>query len=93
MFNEEVHGAGEGVAEAKAVAWLDLNSELLRQGLERLPEAFRELIVLHELEGLSYREIAVVIEVPIGTVMSRLSRARRKLETEVLALAGKEAAS
>ena len=47
--------------------------------LERLPEEFREVIVLRELEGLSYKEIAAVAAIPLGTVMSRLARARKLL--------------
>ena len=47
--------------------------------LERLPQEFREAIVLRELEDLSYKEIADVAQVPIGTVMSRLARARKLL--------------
>ena len=47
--------------------------------LDRLPVDFREVIVLRELEGLSYKEIATVVRVPIGTVMSRLARARERL--------------
>ena len=47
--------------------------------LDRLPTDFREIIVLREIEGLSYKEIAVVVRVPIGTVMSRLARARERL--------------
>ena len=54
---------------------------LVRLALERLPADFREVIVLPELEGLSYREIAAVVGVPIGTVMSRLARARERLQT------------
>lgn len=52
----------------------------LRTALESLPLEFREAIVLRELEGLSYKEIAEVAEVPVGTVMSRLARARRQLQ-------------
>jgi RNA polymerase sigma-70 factor (ECF subfamily) len=52
----------------------------LRSMLEQLPVEFREAIVLRELEGLSYKEIAEVADVPIGTVMSRLARARRQLQ-------------
>ena len=52
---------------------------LLRQALAELPDEFREAIVLRELEGLSYREIAAVTGAPIGTVMSRLARARERL--------------
>jgi RNA polymerase sigma-70 factor (ECF subfamily) len=51
----------------------------VRLALERLPVDFREVIVLRELEGLSYKDIATVLGVPIGTVMSRLSRGRERL--------------
>jgi RNA polymerase sigma-70 factor (ECF subfamily) len=51
----------------------------VRVALEQLPPDFREVIVLRELEGLSYKEIAAVVQVPIGTVMSRLARARERL--------------
>ena len=54
---------------------------LVRAALEQLPVDFREVIVLREIEGLSYKEIAAVIGVPIGTVMSRLARARERLQT------------
>jgi RNA polymerase sigma-70 factor (ECF subfamily) len=52
---------------------------MLNRALEQLPEEFREALVLKELEDLSYREIAAVTGVPLGTVMSRLSRARKLL--------------
>ena len=51
----------------------------VRAALEQLPVDFREVIVLREIEGLSYKEIAAVVRVPIGTVMSRLARARERL--------------
>lgn len=47
--------------------------------LEELPTEFREVIVLRELEDLSYQEIAAIVQIPVGTVMSRLSRARKLL--------------
>jgi len=52
---------------------------LVRAALEQLPADFREVIVLREFEGLSYKEIAAVVRVPVGTVMSRLARARERL--------------
>jgi RNA polymerase sigma factor (sigma-70 family) len=51
----------------------------VRDALEALPDDFREVLVLRELEGLSYKEIAAVVSIPIGTVMSRLARARERL--------------
>jgi RNA polymerase sigma-70 factor (ECF subfamily) len=53
--------------------------ECVRAAIERLPVDFREVIVLREIEGLSYKEIAAIVRVPIGTVMSRLARARERL--------------
>jgi RNA polymerase sigma-70 factor (ECF subfamily) len=52
------------------------NRKLVNQALEDLPVAFREVLVMRELEDMSYKEIAAVAEIPIGTVMSRLSRGR-----------------
>jgi RNA polymerase sigma-70 factor (ECF subfamily) len=53
--------------------------EKVRRALETLPTDFREVLVLRELEGLSYKEIAAVVGIPPGTVMSRLARARERL--------------
>jgi RNA polymerase sigma-70 factor (ECF subfamily) len=49
---------------------------LLNQALEQLPVEFREVLVLRELEDLSYKEISIIASIPIGTVMSRLARGR-----------------
>ena len=62
----------------------------LQATLERLPVAYREVIVLRELEDLAYKEIARVLDIPTGTVMSRLARGRRLLG-EYLLEGGKEA--
>jgi RNA polymerase sigma-70 factor (ECF subfamily) len=89
-FDDEVHGGVVDPAEENAVAWHETKSAWLQQALDRLPAEFREVIVLHELEGLAYREIAAVADIPIGTVMSRLARARQKLQTELRASAAQE---
>lgn len=60
------------------------DTESVREALEKLPVEFREVLVLREMEGLSYKEIADASGLAIGTVMSRLSRARRRLH-DVLA--------
>jgi RNA polymerase sigma-70 factor, ECF subfamily len=57
--------------------------DLVRGAIEQLPADFREVLVLREIEGLSYKEIATVVRVPIGTVMSRLARARERLLAEL----------
>jgi RNA polymerase sigma factor (sigma-70 family) len=58
-----------------------IDAEQLRAAIAALPEPFRETLVLRDIEGLDYREIAQATEVPIGTVMSRLARARSRLTT------------
>ena len=80
-YDEELH-VKEMVSSVDEHARRD-DAELLSQALEKMPALFREVIVLRELEGLSYKEIAAVAEVPIGTIMSRLARARRQLQAEV----------
>lgn len=55
------------------------SAESVRRALEELPVEFREVMVLRELEGMSYKEIASVADVPVGTVMSRLARARKRM--------------
>ena len=77
-FNEEIHGVEEVTPEALALAAAD--RECLARALDGLPARFREVLVLRELEGCSYKEIAEITGLPIGTVMSSLSRARRRLE-------------
>jgi RNA polymerase sigma-70 factor (ECF subfamily) len=65
----------------------------VRAALERLPVDFREVIVLREIEGLTYKEIAAVVRVPIGTVMSRLARGRERLLALLKAQTAMEALS
>lgn len=80
-FDEELHG-GEDLSpnpEASLVRAGDIAA--VRQALETLPALFREALVLRELEGCSYKEIAEIAGVPVGTVMSRIARARRQLQT------------
>jgi DNA-directed RNA polymerase specialized sigma24 family protein len=60
---------------------------LVREVLAELPLEYRELLVLRELEQLSYLEIASITKIPVGTVMSRLSRARKRLQQSFLDLA------
>lgn len=63
----------------EAAVMISADRETVRRALEQLPPEFREAIVLREIEGLSYKEIAAAVGVPVGTVMSRLSRGREWL--------------
>jgi RNA polymerase sigma-70 factor, ECF subfamily len=76
-FDEEIHMQASGTPETLAISRDD--RERLILALETLPPRFREVLVLRELEGCSYKEIAAITSLPIGTVMSSLSRARRQL--------------
>lgn len=60
----------------------------LRAALDQLPEAFREAVWLRDVEELSYQEIAEVMDIPVGTVMSRISRGRRQLHRLLVAKGG-----
>jgi RNA polymerase sigma-70 factor (ECF subfamily) len=79
-FDEAKHsGAGTGPGP-DALLLQEEDRALLHRALGELAPEFREMIVLRELEGLSYKEIAAVVGVPLGTVMSRLARARERLQ-------------
>ena len=83
VFDEEIHS--DGSASADALALETEAKETVREALDLLPLEFREVIVLREIQGLSYQEIADIVKAPIGTVMSRLSRGRSRLEKTIKA--------
>src|SRR6266481_308591 len=86
-FDEEIHGhtAEHGaisvavITNPETLMLQQADQKLLRQALEAIPVEFREVVVLRELEDMSYKQIAEIINLPIGTVMSRLARGRKKL--------------
>jgi RNA polymerase sigma-70 factor (ECF subfamily) len=69
-----------GAPDPETALLQQLDAARLRQAVEELPIEFREVLILREMEGLSYREIAELAGLPMGTVMSRLARARRRLQ-------------
>ena len=89
-FDEHLHGAPSPTPEALAMA--GEGREMLTRALETLPARYREVLVLRELEGCSYKEIAAITSIPIGTVMSTLSRARQQLQAALLNRTREEAA-
>jgi RNA polymerase sigma-70 factor (ECF subfamily) len=78
-FDEAVRAKESDEPDPETQQVLKARAQLVNSAIERLPIEFREVMVLRELEELSYKEIAVVTGVPIGTVMSRLARARKRL--------------
>ena len=88
-YVEDEHGGGDQSHRATDAAAIASSERAeLRDALDQLAPEHREAIVLREIEGLSYKEIAAVTGTPIGTVMSRLSRARQRLQ-DVLGLGGR----
>src|SRR5215469_10469655 len=79
-FDEAAHSGGTADPGAEEKVARQEKIGILRHCIELLPVEFREVLVLRELEEMSYREIAEVTGLAIGTVMSRLSRARKRLE-------------
>ena len=78
-FDETKHSGMRSAPGPEEPLLAGENRDVLRRALAELPDEYREAIVLRELEGLSYKEIAAVTGAPIGTVMSRLARARERL--------------
>jgi RNA polymerase sigma factor (sigma-70 family) len=80
VFDEEIHSSDSDDLSPEAVLIQSVDRQLVKQAVEELPSEFREVLIMRELEGLSYKEIANVVDLPLGTVMSRLARARKRLQ-------------
>ncbi len=79
-FDEQLHSLGDPTADGESILLNRAALNSLKGCIEGLPAEFREAIVLRELEELSYKEISDIARVPVGTVMSRLARARKRLQ-------------
>jgi RNA polymerase sigma-70 factor, ECF subfamily len=90
-FDEHVHSGDGELPDAERLVAESAGRQTLEKALQELPTEFREVIVLRELEELSYKEIADIAGVPVGTVMSRLARARSRLQLCVAPQPRKEA--
>jgi RNA polymerase sigma-70 factor (ECF subfamily) len=82
-IEEDGHQASTG--DPEKILQESIDRSLVRKLLEGLPITYREIVVMRDIEGLSYKEIAAVTELPLGTVMSRLSRARKRLQADAIA--------
>ncbi|HET9578253.1 MAG TPA: sigma-70 family RNA polymerase sigma factor, partial [Usitatibacter sp.] len=81
--HESIGHAAPADSNPEVILLQSANRKLVNQALEDLPVALREILVMRELEDLSYKEIAHIAAIPIGTVMSRLSRGRAMLRAAI----------
>lgn len=89
-FDEELHASGQESVSPETILERSEDATLIKEAMDELPAEFREILTLRHQEGLSYKEIADVAQIPPGTVMSRLARARAKLKEYLAARIGKE---
>ena len=89
-FEEELHTSGHESVSPTTILERSEDAAVIREAMDELPAEFREILTLRHQEGLSYKEIADIAQIPPGTVMSRLARARGKLKEYFAARIGKE---
>ncbi len=79
-FDEEIHVTGHDSASPATILESIEDAQLIKEAMDELPVEFREILILRHQDDLSYKEIAEIAQIPPGTVMSRLARARIKLK-------------
>jgi len=89
-LDQESYTAESEAPDPEANLLRNVDSEMLKRAIDELPVEFREAIVLRELEEMSYKEIADISGVPLGTVMSRLARGRKRLQQVLTRAESKE---
>ena len=89
-FDEEIHATGDESVSPATILEHAEDAELIKNAMDVLPAEFREILILRHQENLSYNEIGDILKIPIGTVMSRLARARGKLKQYLAASVSQE---
>ena len=89
-LEDKLDEVGLDFADPEMLLLQNVDAQIVRTTLQELPVEFREVVVLREMEEMSYKEIANVVDLPLGTVMSRLARGRKRLQTLLAARMGKE---
>jgi RNA polymerase sigma factor (sigma-70 family) len=80
LLDDELEDIESEDLDPEALLQQSQDTEIVRRALEELPVEYREVLVLRELEEMSYKEIAGITDLPLGTVMSRLARGRKRLQ-------------
>jgi RNA polymerase sigma-70 factor, ECF subfamily len=93
LVDDELHQVESKDLNPDALLQQSADRQMVKQALEELPVEFREVLVLRELEEMSYKQIASITELPIGTVMSRLARGRKRLQSALSSQMNAEVAS
>jgi RNA polymerase sigma-70 factor (ECF subfamily) len=89
-FDEQIHASGHESVSPATILEHSEDAALISEAMDELPAEFREILTLRHQEGLSYKEIADIMQIPPGTVMSRLARARGKLKEYLAARISKD---
>jgi RNA polymerase sigma factor (sigma-70 family) len=89
-FDEEIHASEDRSVNAATILERSEDAEVIKDAMDELPAEFREILTLRHQEDLSYKEIADIVQIPPGTVMSRLARARGKLKERLGARINRE---
>jgi RNA polymerase sigma-70 factor (ECF subfamily) len=89
-FDEEIHASDHESVSAATILERSEDANLIREAMDELPAEFREILTLRHQEDLSYKEIADIAQIPPGTLMSRLARARVKLKERLAARIDKD---
>jgi len=79
-FDEDLHSGAAGAEDLEMQLLGEISRERIMEAMRLLPEEFREVLILREVQDFSYKEIGAITGVPVGTVMSRLSRARQRMQ-------------
>src|ERR1044072_8055781 len=88
-IDDKLDELGLDFADPEMLFLRSVDAQIVRASLEELPVEFREVVVLREMEEMSYKEIANVVDLPLGTVMSRLARERKRLQALLTKRMGK----
>jgi RNA polymerase sigma-70 factor (ECF subfamily) len=88
-FDEEIHATGHDSVSPATILEHAEDAELITKAMDELPTEFREILTLRHQEDLSYKDIGEILNIPAGTVMSRLARGRAKLKEYLAARIGK----